>query len=246
MAGTRIDSAGFDNRDALFFEGTPITPSGAGSGGITVDGEYTFLRRLTSGLPQDTGNNENDFIFVSITHGTFSGRVSTLGAPGPENLASPIQRNATIKASLIDPTAASNAPPNRIRSAAGANPTNAAFGTLDIRRKFTNTTGAPINALRFRVVDITTRTGASAPPAGTADLRLLTSVDTTANGGTITIKGTTLDAPVQANGGGINSSAVVALPAGMLANGASINVRFLLGVQQDGAFRFLINVEALP
>jgi len=245
-AGTRIDSAGFDNRDALFFEGTPVTPSGAGTGGITVNGEYTFLRKLISGVPQDTENNDADFIFVSITNGTFSTRVSTLGAPGPENLASPIQRNGTIKASLIDPVAASTAPPNRIRSAAGANPTNAAFGTLDIRRKFTNTTGASITALRFRIVDITTRTGASAPPAGTADLRLLTSIDTDANGGTILISGTTLDAPAQANGGGLNSSATVALPGGTLANGASINVRFLLGVQQDGAFRFLINVEALP
>jgi hypothetical protein len=31
-----------------------------------------------------------------------------------------------------------------------------------------------------------------------------------------------------------------------VANGASINVQLLLGVQQPGAFRFLIIVEALP
>lgn len=245
-AATRIDAAGFDTRDPLFYEGTAITPSGAGTGGITVNGEYSFLRKLASGVPQDTDNNDADFIFVSTTHGTFSTRASTLGAPGPENLASPIQRNGSIKASLIDPLAASSAPPNRVRSAAGANPTNAAYGTLDIRRKFTNTTGAPVTALRFRVVDFTTRTGASAPPAGTADLRLLTSTDTTANGGVITITGTTLDAPAQPNGGGFNSSATVALPGGTLANGASINVRFVLGVQQEGAFRFLVNVEAVP
>ncbi|HEV2803259.1 MAG TPA: lamin tail domain-containing protein [Pyrinomonadaceae bacterium] len=242
----RIDSAGFDNRDPLFFEGTPISPSGAGTGGITVNGEYSFVRQLGSGTPQDSGNNDTDFLFVSVTHGVFSTRASTLGAPGPENLASPIQRNSTIKASLIDPTAASNAPPNRIRSAAGANPVNAAFGTLDIRRKFTNTTGASISALRFRLVDVTTRTGTTAPPAGTADLRLITSTDTTANGGLITIIGTTLDAPTQVNGGGLNSSVTVALPGGSLANGSSINVRFLLGVMQDGAFRFLVNVEAVP
>jgi hypothetical protein len=245
-AATRIDAAGFDDRDVLFYEGTPITPSGAGTGGITVNGEYAFLRNLVSGVPQDTDNNNADFIFVSTTNGTFSTRASTLGAPGPENLTSPIQRNGSVKASLIDPLAASTAPPNRIRSAAGANPTNAAFGTLDIRRKFTNSTGAAVTALRFRIVDITTRTGASAPPAGTADLRLLTSIDTDANGGLITLKGTTLDAPSQPVGGGLNSSVTVALPGGTLANGASINVRFLLGVMQDGAFRFLINVEALP
>lgn len=245
-AATRIDAAGFDTRDALFFEGTAITPGGAGTGGITVDGEYSFLRNLISGVPQDTNNNNADFIFVSITNGTFSTRVSTLGAPGPENLASPIQRNGAIKASLIDPTANSAAPPNRVRSAAGANPLNAAFGTLDIRRKFTNTSGATVTQLRFRVVDITTRTGAVAPPVGQADLRLLASTDTTANGGTIIIMGTSLDAPAQVNGGGLNSSVTVALPGGGLVNGASVNVRFLLGVQQEGSFRFIVNLDALP
>jgi hypothetical protein len=31
-----------------------------------------------------------------------------------------------------------------------------------------------------------------------------------------------------------------------LPNGASLDVRFLLGIQQTGSFRFYINVEALP
>lgn len=31
-----------------------------------------------------------------------------------------------------------------------------------------------------------------------------------------------------------------------LANGASVDVRFLLGIQQTGSFKFYINVEALP
>lgn len=31
-----------------------------------------------------------------------------------------------------------------------------------------------------------------------------------------------------------------------LADGASINVQFLLGIQKTGRFRFYINVEALP
>jgi hypothetical protein len=75
---------------------------------------------------------------------------------------------------------------------------------------------------------------------------LLTSSDTTANSETIIIRGTTVNAPAQPNGGGMNSSATVALSGGMLASGASINIRFLLGVQQDGNFRFLINVEAIP
>jgi hypothetical protein len=31
-----------------------------------------------------------------------------------------------------------------------------------------------------------------------------------------------------------------------LASGASINLEFLLGIQQTGNFRFYLNVEALP
>jgi hypothetical protein len=31
-----------------------------------------------------------------------------------------------------------------------------------------------------------------------------------------------------------------------LANGASVDVRFLLGIQQTGSYRFFVNVEALP
>ncbi len=62
----------------------------------------------------------------------------------------------------------------------------------------------------------------------------------------ILIRGTTLNAPpAQAHGGCLNSGVTVALPGGSLAPWASINVGFLLGVQQSGAFRFLLNVEAL-
>jgi hypothetical protein len=31
-----------------------------------------------------------------------------------------------------------------------------------------------------------------------------------------------------------------------LANGASLDLRFLLGIQQTGSFKFFVNVEALP
>ncbi|HEX7315753.1 MAG TPA: hypothetical protein VF297_17680, partial [Pyrinomonadaceae bacterium] len=65
---------------------------------------------------------------------------------------------------------------------------------------------------------------------------------------TVNVQGTTLEQPPsQPNGGGFNSS----LSAGTitlgtpLANGASVNVRFLLGIQQTGTFKFFINIEAL-
>jgi hypothetical protein len=49
-------------------------------------------------------------------------------------------------------------------------------------------------------------------------------------------------------GGGYNStvSAGTITLGTPLAAGASVNVQFLLGVQQTGNFRFLVIVEALP
>jgi hypothetical protein len=41
------------------------------------------------------------------------------------------------------------------------------------------------------------------------------------------------------------SAGVVTL-ATPIANGASLDVRFLLGIQQTGSFKFFFNVEALP
>jgi len=89
--------------------------------------------------------------------------------------------------------------------------------------------------------------------SGQADLRALTSSQITVliNGTPTTVEGTTLEqspAPAQALGGGINSSLnvnTVALGTPLL-NGQSINVQFLLGVQQEGNFRFAVNIEALP
>lgn len=125
---------------------------------------------------------------------------------------------------------------------------NSTFGTLDIRRKVTNNTGAAVTRLRYRVVDQTTFPA----PSGFADLRLRTSTTFTANlsgGGTTSIQGTTLEQPPsQPNGGAFNSSVssgtvTLGTP---LANDASINVHWLLGVQRTGTYRFYINVEALP
>ncbi|HET6892661.1 MAG TPA: hypothetical protein VFH31_16270, partial [Pyrinomonadaceae bacterium] len=63
---------------------------------------------------------------------------------------------------------------------------------------------------------------------------------------TVTVQGVTLETPPnQAMGGGYNSTVTVNLGT-PLANGASVNVQFLLGIQATGNFRFLIIVEALP
>jgi hypothetical protein len=65
----------------------------------------------------------------------------------------------------------------------------------------------------------------------------------------VTVQGTTLEQPPsQPNGGGFNSSlsAGTVTLATPLANGGSIDLRFLLGLQQTGSFKIYLNLEALP
>ena len=114
--------------------------------------------------------------------------------------------------------------------------------------------------MRFRIVDIST----ISVPGGIADIRALTSTNVVVSGitdngtcmaagqstpCTLTVTGTTLETPpAQAIGGGHNST----MSTGTinlitpLAPGASVNLQFLLGVQQTGSFKFFFNIEALP
>ena len=144
----------------------------------------------------------------------------------------------------------STAPPNRVRDTTPV--TNGALGTLSIRRRFTNHTGAPVTTLRFRIVNVTTLNSPSVcGGCPQADLRALSSPDVsvTVGGMPVTVRGTTLEQEsAQTLGGGLNSSlAVGAIDlAQPLAAGSSVEVQFLLGVQQGGQFSFFVNVEALP
>jgi hypothetical protein len=238
----RLDAVGSTaEANTLYKEGIGYPALTPGSG---ID--YSFYRDMNNpvGAPKDTDNNAADFLFVD-TNGSSVGAGSRLGAPGPENLSSPTQRNATIKASLIDPVAGTANAPNRVRDFTPGPAATSSLGTLDIRRKFTNNTGQPVARLRFRIVDLTTFPS----PSGTADLRPITSsqIIVSTSGGNVTVEGTTLEQPAtQTNGGGFNSSmsAGTVTLATPIAAGASVNLRFLLGVKQAGAFRFFINVEA--
>ena len=213
----------------------------------------------SNGFPVDTNDNLNDFVYAD-TSGTVTPLGQRLGAPGPENISSPVVRNSTISTLLIDANIGAPAPPNRVRDLTPG--TNAANGTLSVRRRFVNNTGAPVTRLRFRLVDISSLS----VPGGIADLRALTSSNVTVNGVTdagtclasngvpttpcsITVLGTTLETPPsQPLGGALNSSmsAGTITLATPLAPGASINLQFLLGVQQTGSFKFFFNIEALP
>ena len=245
---TRLDAVGFTGLTGalpdLFREGAGLASVGANNG------EYSFTRQQTSGVPADTGINAQDFVLVATNGGIYGGVQTQLGAPGPENLSSPIQRNAQIKASLIEPQQASTNPPNRVRDTTAnvcGNPNTCAEGTLDIRRRFKNSTGQPVTKLRFRIVDVTTLNTPN-PGGAQADLRLLTSSDlpVTTSLGNLNVRGTIVEQPpTQGGGGGLNTSATINLP-GSIAPGATVDVRLVLGVQAGGRFRFLVNVEALP
>ncbi len=222
-------------------------------------GSITTFGPCSRSTPIDTDNNATDFYFVD-TNGTSAGAGQRLGAPGPENLASPIQRNSTITPANLDSTVNVASPPNRVRDFTSVPANNSTFGTLSLRLRFINNTGANVTRLRFRIIDLTTFPA----PSGIADLRPITSSSVVVAGindsatctaaslstpCTVTVQGTTLEQPPsQPNGSGFNGS----LAAGTvtlgtpLANGASVNVQFLLGIQQTGNFKIYVNMEALP
>ena len=257
----RLDAVGSTSEaNTLYKEGTgypALTPFSINYSFYRDDcgksGSITTFGPCIIDTPKDTNNNAADFVFVD-TNGTSAGAGQRLGAPGPENLSSPIQRNASFAANLLDPCVAAASPPNRVRDFTSDPPNNSTFGTLDFRRTIVNNTGGNVTRLRFRLSDLTTFPA----PSGIADLRPRTStavvvtVDRAPCGsGTsnVTVQGTTLEQPPsQPNGGGFNSSwsAGVVTLATPIANGASVDVRFLFGIQQTGSFKFFLNIEALP
>ncbi|MFL6257243.1 MAG: hypothetical protein ACJ74T_19720 [Pyrinomonadaceae bacterium] len=264
---TRLDAAGSTSEaNTLYKEGTgypAITQflidhsfyrDNCGKQGSTTAGAGCPY----GGFPGDTGNNATDFVFVD-TNGTSAGAGQRLGAPGPENLSSPVQRNSQFPGGNLDPAVGSSSPPNRVRDFTSDPANNSTFGTLLIRKTITNNTGSPVTRLRFRVIDQTT----FPVPTGYADLRARTSSATPAvpavvsitgpnsacPGNTCTVQQTTLETPpAQPNGGGFNStlsagSVTLGTP---IAPGGQLNVQFLLGIQQTGTFRFFVNIEVLP
>lgn len=244
----RLDAAGYATVAPLYREGTGFPAAGAEA---TSDLEYSFVRRVCvtggtgcgAGLPKDTSENGADFVVVN-TVAAITTLGAKLGAPGPEGLTSPINGNAGMPGALLNPSVSASQSPNRVRDF-GMVP-NGTFGTLSIRRTITNNTGAPVRYLAFRIIDITT----SPAPAGTADLRALNSVDmqVDVNGTPVDVLGTFVEEPpAQPNGGGLNSSMAVGSInlTNQLEDGASVNVQFLLGIQQTGGYRFYVNIEMI-
>ena len=255
----RLDAAGFTAACAqgvdpcAFREGAGLAP--VGSAAIGIDTEYSFVRKFASGRPVDTDDNADDFQLVSTGGGTIGGAQSQLGAPGPQNLYGPAERNARVKSSFVGACTGQDADPDsacarvRIQTSDPSEP-NDPQGTLLIRRRWTNKTGAAVTRLRFRVVDITTLNSPGyAPGNSQADLRVLDSASRTIGAGTIQLSGMTVEdaPPAQSGGGGLNTSLRVGdvTLAAPLAPDASINVEFRLGVFQPGTFRFVVSVETV-
>ena len=268
----RLDAVGPQSvSDTLYKEGTGLPD--VSSSRL----EYSFVRRIKvtagtgAGLPVDENNNATDFIYVDPL-GSNIGAGIRLGAPGPESLTSPIQRNAQIRATLLDPTQGPAATANRRRyqcndpdrpANCDADPSSntSPLGFLSIRRTYTNNTGQLVTRLRFRVVDITTYPEGTGPNGnGIAELLALSrsgSFTVTTPTQTYTVQGLTLEQPpTHPYGGGFNSSLVaptvtlqtplaVADDPNTPAKENAINVEFLLGIVQTGNFRFFVNVEAL-
>ena len=214
---------------------------------VTVVGGEPVCSQGGSGLPQDTDDNALDLVFTD-TNGTAAGAGQRLASPGPENLSGPVDDGSGISQSRLDSAQADNVSPNVFREFVSDPANNSTFGTMSVRRTWTNNTGAPVSRLRFRVVELSTFPA----PAGEADLRPRTSgsvVVSLTNSSNVTVQGTTLEQPPsQPNGGGFNSSlgapgVSLATP---LAPGASVNLQFLMGIQQTGCYRVAFLAESLP
>lgn len=254
---TRLDAVGSTSElNTLFKEGAGYPAV------IPLNIDYSLFRDMcgkggsttalgtcpTGGALRDTGDNGADFLYTDA-NSTDAGAGRRLGAPGPENSTSPIQRNSQLPGSLIFPCVSSSASPNRVRSFTTGSPSTSTFGTLSIRRRITNNTGANVTRLRFRVIDISTVPA----PTGSADLRVLSStplvVTNPCTSLPTTVFGTTLEEPpTQSNGGGFNSSmsaSTITLVTPLLP-GTTYDFQFLLGIQQTGNFKFYVNIETLP
>ena len=241
-----IDSVGFI--DGNYIEGTGLQRATS-----RPADQYAYVRKrtmATNGLPQDTDDNSEDFVLVSVTGAPHAGITAppVLGAPGPKGLTSPRSyTNVQMPASLVDQTKSKDADPNRVRVGAGDS------GTLSIRRSFFNNTGTALDYLSFRVIEIPTLNSPATLESPQSELRLISSEDTTAlvpsrQISPILIYGTNLEyddtlEPIQLEGGGLNSTVSIFNESAIEEN-QSVDVQWLLEVRKAGSYRFFVYVEA--
>lgn len=244
--GVIVDQVGMTAVAGGYYEGTPLTPLPSGD----TTSNYAYVRRTINGRPQDTDNNagtlatNSDFILAS-TDGNVGSLIAVLGAPGPQNMTSPL-RSTSVSGGLV--------PGVRDRVVTSGNfGTLAPNGILTFQRRYANTAAGNMTKLRFRVYDITTlnspdlRAAYGSTSTRQAVLRVLGRASATVIVDGQTLQGLVLEQPPDqtAQGGGLNSTVTVELPSA-LAPGASVDVQFRLGIQGGGYYRFFVVFEALP
>ncbi|MFN7944976.1 MAG: immunoglobulin domain-containing protein [Blastocatellia bacterium] len=260
---TQLDSVAFStvSSSVFFGEGAKLTAQS------NAAAAHSFVRRTVSGSYQDTNDNQADFILVSpyaacnsVSPGTdcpYTLAGATPGIVGPQNSASATNHNATISAGLMDPTKSAQSFPNKSRGTKPQFiiPGIAPQGQLLLYQKITNNTGQPVTQLSFRITNLAgssssgnfTVLGINTPGNQfTVSPEIVTSKTGIVYG---TAYGLTLEqVGNQPNGGGINSTltAGTITLATPLAPGQSVDVRFQLGVIQDGNYLFIATIEALP
>lgn len=241
-SSTLIDAVGFSSvTDASYREGTGLVPST----GITTNGQYSFVRNYTNrGMPIDTNNNRTDFMFVATDGNTYNNLKGILGAPGPENLNSPVYSEGDILISQVDDNVTLAEAPNRFYNYSETDPLFP-VGTISVRRTLTNNTGQTVTSLKLRITGITTKNSAVIFPQQ-AFLRVLNSADITVTGSEgqgIPLRGIVLE-PVPTTGGGLNSSLTLDLGSG-LGNGESLNINLKTGIVTNGQYKLEFRVEKI-
>jgi len=273
-ASTRIDSVGFSGvPNSLYYEGTPLSPGGgftstneyafvrkmfSGAPQDTNDNAADFMVVSTTGA-------------IGVTQVALGAPApETLSSPIESNsqfgvaLLDPLQTSASapnrVRSMTADPANCSTFGTMTVRRTF-VNNTGAAVTRLRFRAVNLTTFPAPSAQtadLRARTIGdsnvlvtggstvlvrgTTLETPPNQPACGGLNSSLnLSSVTTTAPATLGSLPG---GKEVSVNLGLPDTSDVIDLNA-PLANGASINVQFLFGVQQTGRYRFLVNIEAL-
>jgi hypothetical protein len=106
----RLDAVG-PTCEANFLYKEGIGYSEIAEAEVAMDLQHSFFRRMceyevgvgctTPGWPKHTDDNAADFAFADV-FGTRVSGAQLLGAPGPENLASPIRSDAVMPLVLFD------------------------------------------------------------------------------------------------------------------------------------------------
>ncbi len=247
--GIQVDppSSGGNPTDEV---GYPVEGGYYGGSGLpnlsgTPTDQYAFVRSGTQAAPTNTGNNATDFQLVSTDAASFplttGGSVqSVLGTPSPLSTTSAQQMNKEFPSSLLDPSAAQSACPNRVVN------TNSNPETLTFYRTITNDTSQDIttSSLLFRITSISQQYGP--PSTSHAWLTVVPSANQTftcsAGGPSYTADGLSLNAPATTTGGlGTTLSTTTVTT---IAPGGTFTVAFEFDVYQGGSYSVGYDVDA--